>query len=333
MEQTGIKRLYYSISEVSNLVDEEQYVLRYWETEFEQLRPQKNRAGNRIYNEKDIQIIRTIQQLLRIKRFTIDGAKEHLKTIQFDAKPSEESQPQEEHFTEMPLNGAVSGEIANDTAESNGIVGLNKIAESTEIADLTEGLAVASLLQHPEVNPQPAPTPTMEAETPPAATNPSANGETHSFSRTMQAEWYAPMTTDNAALLSIPTLVPDTLHDGEVALASEETFRNEEIVPREEIIRNETNETVARNEAVGNTVLQEQILTEQPLPMAELTTTSTLLPSEANNHMDPESRPSAIFSRTELLDLRDALRQILHLLEPTQLNDSLPPTDTTETTI
>ena|GEM_PF-993811 len=334
MEQTGIKRLYYSISEVSNLVDEEQYVLRYWETEFEQLRPQKNRAGNRIYNEKDIQIIRTIQQLLRIKRFTIDGAKEHLKAIQFDTKPSEESQSQEEHFTEMPLNGAVSGEVANDTAESNGIVGFNKIAESTEIADSTEGLAAASLLQHPEINPQPAPAPTMEAETPSAATNPFANGETHSFSRTMQAEWYAPMTTDNAALLSIPTLVPDTLHDGEVALASEETLHNEAIVPREEIARNETNETVVRHEAVGNTVLQEQILTEQSLPMAEpAATTSTLLPSETNNRMALEARPSATFSRTELLDLRDALRQVLRLLEPTQLNDSLPPTDTTETTI
>lgn len=330
MEQTGIKRLYYSISEVSNLVDEEQYVLRYWETEFEQLRPQKNRAGNRIYNEKDIQIIRTIQQLLRIKRFTIDGAKEHLKAIQFDTKPSEENQSQEEHLIEMPLNGAVSAEVVNDTAESNGIAGFNKIAESTGIADSTEGLAAASLLQHPEINPQPAPTPTMEAETPPAATNPSANGETHSFSRTMQAEWYAPMTTDTAALLSIPTLVPDTLHDGEVALASEETLRHEEIVPREEIVHNEA---AARYEAVGNTVLQEQILTEQPLPMVESATTSTLLPNETNNRMAPEARPSATFSRTELLDLRDALRQVLRLLEPTQLNDSLPPTDTTETTI
>ena len=45
----------------------------------------------------------------------------------------------------------------------------------------------------------------------------------------MQAEWYAPTTIDTSALLSIPTLVPDTLHDGEVALASEETVRSEAV--------------------------------------------------------------------------------------------------------
>jgi DNA-binding transcriptional MerR regulator len=76
MKDTGIKRLYYSISEVSRIADEEQYVLRYWETEFEQLRPQKNRAGNRIYTDKDISVIRSIKRLLREKRYTIEGAKE-----------------------------------------------------------------------------------------------------------------------------------------------------------------------------------------------------------------------------------------------------------------
>jgi len=64
-------------------VDEEQYVLRYWETEFEQLRPQKNRAGNRVYYDHDIEVIRAIQTLLRIKRLTIEGAKEHLRAMQF----------------------------------------------------------------------------------------------------------------------------------------------------------------------------------------------------------------------------------------------------------
>jgi DNA-binding transcriptional MerR regulator len=81
VETSGIKRLYYSISEASHLVDEEQYVLRYWETEFEQLRPQKNRAGNRIYTEKDIELLRTIKHLLREKRYTVDGAKEHIRAL------------------------------------------------------------------------------------------------------------------------------------------------------------------------------------------------------------------------------------------------------------
>ncbi len=79
MKDLSIKKLYYSISEVSKLTDVEQYILRYWETEFEQLRPQKNRAGNRIYTNKDISIILKIKSLLREKKYTIEGAKKILK--------------------------------------------------------------------------------------------------------------------------------------------------------------------------------------------------------------------------------------------------------------
>ncbi len=78
MKDLSIKKLYYSISEVSKITDIEQYVLRYWETEFEQLKPQKNRAGNRIYTNKDIQLIMYIKELLRIKKYTIEGAKKIL---------------------------------------------------------------------------------------------------------------------------------------------------------------------------------------------------------------------------------------------------------------
>jgi DNA-binding transcriptional MerR regulator len=53
----------------------EPYVLRYWETEFEQLKPAKNRAGNRIYTNRDIKIIMMIKRLLREEGYTIEGAK------------------------------------------------------------------------------------------------------------------------------------------------------------------------------------------------------------------------------------------------------------------
>ena len=78
MKNLSIKKLYYSISEVSKITEIEQYVLRYWETEFEQLNPQKNRAGNRIYTNKDIQLILHIKTLLREKKYTIEGAKKIL---------------------------------------------------------------------------------------------------------------------------------------------------------------------------------------------------------------------------------------------------------------
>lgn len=75
MRDFNIKKLYYSISEVSKITELEQYVLRYWETEFEQLKPQKNRAGNRAYTNKDIQVILLIKKLLKEKKYTIEGAK------------------------------------------------------------------------------------------------------------------------------------------------------------------------------------------------------------------------------------------------------------------
>mgnify|MGYP001489618407 FL=1 len=85
MKELSIKKLYYSISEVSKITDLEQYVLRYWETEFEELKPQKNRAGNRIYTNRDIKLILYIKKLLREERYTIEGAKQILKSYNPDA--------------------------------------------------------------------------------------------------------------------------------------------------------------------------------------------------------------------------------------------------------
>ena len=70
-----VKKLYYSIGEVSEMTDLKSYVLRYWETEFSQLKPPKNRAGNRTYRQKDIEVILNIKDLLYKKKFTINGAR------------------------------------------------------------------------------------------------------------------------------------------------------------------------------------------------------------------------------------------------------------------
>jgi len=51
------------------------HVLRYWETEFEELKPKKNRAGNRVYNQGDLRIIERIKYLLKEARYTLEGAK------------------------------------------------------------------------------------------------------------------------------------------------------------------------------------------------------------------------------------------------------------------
>jgi DNA-binding transcriptional MerR regulator len=82
LKELGIKKLYYSISEVSKITGLEQYVLRYWENEFEDLKPSKNRAGNRIYTNKDIQVILRIKKLLKEEKYTIEGAKKNLKEVE-----------------------------------------------------------------------------------------------------------------------------------------------------------------------------------------------------------------------------------------------------------
>ncbi|MEG8947386.1 MerR family transcriptional regulator [Rosettibacter firmus] len=86
MKDFGLKKLYYSISEVSKLTGLEQYILRYWETEFEQLKPSKNRAGNRIYTNKDIKLILEIKKLLRDEKYTIEGAKKILAGMNFNTE-------------------------------------------------------------------------------------------------------------------------------------------------------------------------------------------------------------------------------------------------------
>ena len=78
MAGESIKKLYYSIGEVSEMAGLEAHVLRYWETEFEQLKPRKNRAGRRIYTVEDIAMVQRIQHLLRVDKYTIEGAKQVL---------------------------------------------------------------------------------------------------------------------------------------------------------------------------------------------------------------------------------------------------------------
>ncbi len=117
------KKAYYSISEVCRFTSLEPHVLRYWESEFQQLRPKKNRAGNRAYREKDIEIIKIIKHLLYDEKFTISGARkklsETLKTTPEPAqkeypsdpeKPAKESTLKETTF-QMKLELSLPGEI------------------------------------------------------------------------------------------------------------------------------------------------------------------------------------------------------------------------------
>ena len=78
-EKEETQKLYYSISEVSELFDLNPSTLRFWEKEFDVLKPTKNKKGNRLFTKKDIEHISQIVDLVKQKGFTIQGAKEQLK--------------------------------------------------------------------------------------------------------------------------------------------------------------------------------------------------------------------------------------------------------------
>jgi DNA-binding transcriptional MerR regulator len=73
-----MKKLYYSIGEVSDITDVEAHDLRYWETVFNQLNPKKNKAGNRVYKESDIETILKLKELIQEKKYSTEGAQQVL---------------------------------------------------------------------------------------------------------------------------------------------------------------------------------------------------------------------------------------------------------------
>ena len=82
-------KLYYRIGEVSEIVGVEPHVLRYWETEFRSIRPQKSRKGQRIYSRRDVDKLITVKDLLYSHGFTIAGARKKLREGGAEPAPPE----------------------------------------------------------------------------------------------------------------------------------------------------------------------------------------------------------------------------------------------------
>jgi DNA-binding transcriptional MerR regulator len=71
-------KLYFKIGEVSTITELPAYVLRFWESEFSQINPRRTDSGQRLYRPKDVTLILKIKHLLYEKKFTIQGARQHL---------------------------------------------------------------------------------------------------------------------------------------------------------------------------------------------------------------------------------------------------------------
>jgi DNA-binding transcriptional MerR regulator len=86
-------KIYFKIGEVSEILGVEPYVLRYWETEFELLKPSKAPSRHRLYKKRDVELLLDIKRLLYTEGFTIEGARKKLK----------ESKKEEKHQLRLPL--------------------------------------------------------------------------------------------------------------------------------------------------------------------------------------------------------------------------------------
>ncbi len=73
-----MEKLYYSISEIAEMFHINQSNLRFWEKEFKQLKPKRNKGNTRFYTKDDIQVIKNIIHLVEDKKLTLDGAKQQL---------------------------------------------------------------------------------------------------------------------------------------------------------------------------------------------------------------------------------------------------------------
>jgi DNA-binding transcriptional MerR regulator len=87
-KEREISKMYYTMGEVSKLFDVNQSLIRFYEKEFDILQPKKNKKGNRYFTPEDVENLKIIFHLIRDKGYTLNGAKEHLKTNITDSKDS-----------------------------------------------------------------------------------------------------------------------------------------------------------------------------------------------------------------------------------------------------
>lgn len=124
-------KLFYRINEVSKITGIEDYVLRYWESEFPQLCPQKNKNKIRLYKKDDIILVFKIKRLLKEHKFTINGAKDYLKK-EHTMKSSAKAANTEKAAEEDPKTTVSSVRIKSVRRKLGQI--------KTEISDLLRGL-------------------------------------------------------------------------------------------------------------------------------------------------------------------------------------------------
>lgn len=88
-KEREITKLYYTMGEVATMFDVNTSMIRFYEKEFDVLKPKKNKKGNRLFTPEDLENLRIIFHLIRDKGYTLNGAKEHLKNNMDDTKDNQ----------------------------------------------------------------------------------------------------------------------------------------------------------------------------------------------------------------------------------------------------
>jgi len=138
------KRLYYKIGDACKAIGIQPYVLRYWETEFPALAPNKSKSGQRVYSERELAVIRRIKELLYDEGYTIAGAKKKLETELANGEV-------EETAAEAPAANGKARAKANGKAEAKAVAapptaGVAESEPSARALDTDAGQRIQTLL-------------------------------------------------------------------------------------------------------------------------------------------------------------------------------------------
>ena len=106
------RRTFYSIGEVCEMLEIKAHVLRYWETQFPGLSPTKNRAGNRVYEADELELIALIRRLVHDERYTIEGARRRLEEMDAEGSTAQHSSRALEQSFLRSLGGELESILA-----------------------------------------------------------------------------------------------------------------------------------------------------------------------------------------------------------------------------
>jgi DNA-binding transcriptional MerR regulator len=136
-------RLYFKIGDVARICGVETYVLRFWETQFPQLKPNKSGTGQRLYRRHDVELAMKIKHLVHIEGYTLAGARQVL--AQFHRHQDSQPEPQSDPQPRLPL-------LVVGSAQPSSSQNLDEVA-STIAHARAELREIASLLASPDPQP------------------------------------------------------------------------------------------------------------------------------------------------------------------------------------